>query len=381
MLRTPPALALALALALSAAAAAQQPPPGGPGMRPPPPPPPGAHHGPPPPPPPPQVIVLQAPPPASEPGPASAPVPAPTPVAPALPGAVKPFPQLQDAKPPPPLEFGAGDPAHPADAAARADAASLVAAPATTADATTAARLPRWMWLLAAACVLLLVGWRAAAAKSRALGDEAERLARTQRQLQSQHVHLKSQSEHLRQLATNDPLTGIFNRQAFSNELRQVLDHLQRFRRPLNLLLFDMDNFKQVNDGQGHLVGDQAIRMVVGVVQEHLDSDDLFGRFGGDEFMVAIADQPLDKVQQLADAIRLAVVRAAASHVPALGGLSLSIGIAQANEQQGYAAEVLFQRADTALYAAKNSGRNRVVLADETLPPPPVHATATRHLA
>jgi diguanylate cyclase (GGDEF)-like protein len=245
----------------------------------------------------------------------------------------------------------------------------------------TRVQLPGWLWLLAGACVLLLVGWRAAAAKSRALGEEAERLARTQRQLQSQHVALKSQSEQLRQLATNDPLTGIFNRQAFSGELRRVLEHLQRFRRPLDLLLFDMDNFKQINDGQGHLVGDQAIRMVVGVVQEHLDSDDLFGRFGGDEFMIAIADQPLDKVHLLAEGIRLAVVRAAGAHLPSLAGLSLSIGIAQANEAQGYDAETLFQRADTALYAAKKSGRNRVVLADESLAPPPVEATATRHLA
>ena len=67
--------------------------------------------------------------------------------------------------------------------------------------------------------------------------------------------------------------------------------------------------------------------------------------------------------------------------MPPLGGLSLSIGIAQASEQHGYAAEALFQRADTALYAAKNAGRNRVVLADDTLAPPPILAAATRHLA
>jgi diguanylate cyclase (GGDEF)-like protein len=303
-----------------------------------------------------------------------------TPKAPALPTAVQPFPQLQDAKPPPPLQFGPERDA--ANAAAAAEAAPARPSAASRAAAMlTPPPLPRWLWLLAGACVLLLLGWYAALRKSRALGDEAERLVRNQRQLQSQHVQLKSQSEHLRQLATNDPLTGILNRQAFSTELRVVLEHLQRFHRPLNLLLFDMDNFKQVNDGQGHLVGDQAIKMVVGVVQEHLDSDDLFGRFGGDEFMIAIADQPLEKVQVLADAIRLGVVRAAGTHQPPLGGLSLSIGIAQANESQGYAPDALFQRADTALYAAKNTGRNRVVLADEALAAPPVLAAATRHLA
>ena len=375
MRRSAPVLALLFALAWTALASAQHPPPGGgPGMRPPPPPP-GAPMGHPPPPPPPHAAPAPAAPASADavPAPATAPVAAvPAPAAPTVPGAVKPFPQLQEAKPPPPLEFGP-----------QARAAPELAAAAAPADPPRSlpAQLPRWLWLLAGACVLLLLAWRAAAAKSRALGDEAERLARTQRHLQSQHVQLKSQSEQLRQLATNDPLTGILNRQGFSSELRRVLDHLQRFRRPLDLLLFDMDNFKQINDSQGHLVGDQAIRMVVGVVQEHLDSDDLFGRFGGDEFMIAIADQPLEKVQVLADAIRLAVVRAAGANVPSLAGLSLSIGIAQANEAQGYAAETLFQRADTALYAAKRSGRNRVVLADDTLSPPPVEATATRHLA
>ena len=377
------ALAGVLAFALMAGAAAQHPPPGGPGIRPPPPPPgappPGGQQRPPPP-----VFgpapAQQAPSGTAAATPAVAPVAAtPPPQPPPPPGAVKPFPQLQEAAPPP-LEFAA-EREDASDAAAVRAAATPGVGAGGDAAAAPPARLPRWLWLLAGACVLLLLAWRAAATRSRALADETERMARTQRALQSQHLQLKSKSEELRQLATNDPLTGILNRQAFSSDLRTALEHLQRFRRPLNLLLFDMDNFKQVNDGQGHLVGDQAIRMVVGVVQEHLDSDDLFGRFGGDEFMIAIADQPLDKVQALADAIRLGVVRAAAGHVPALGGLSLSIGIAQANEQHGYGAEALFQRADTALYAAKNGGRNRVVLAADDLAPPPILAAATRHLA
>lgn len=82
----------------------------------------------------------------------------------------------------------------------------------------------------------------------------------------------------------------------------------------------------------------------------------------------------------MAESIRAAVVRRAASHEPSLAGLSLSIGIAQANENIGYQAESLFHRADTALYSAKKSGRNRVVLADDSLPPPPVLEAATRHL-
>jgi diguanylate cyclase (GGDEF)-like protein len=182
-------------------------------------------------------------------------------------------------------------------------------------------------------------------------------------------------------MATNDPLTGVLNRQGFAAELKTSLEHLARFRRPLNLMLIDMDNFKQINDRLGHLVGDQSLKLVVGVAREHLDSEHLFGRVGGDEFMIACADESLESTAALAEAIRAAVVKAAAQHDPPLTGLSLSVGIAQANADVGYRSETLFHRADTALYAAKHGGRNRVVLSDESLPPPPVLEAATRHLA
>jgi diguanylate cyclase (GGDEF)-like protein len=119
----------------------------------------------------------------------------------------------------------------------------------------------------------------------------------------------------------------------------------------------------------------------VGVAREHLDSEHLFGRFGGDEFMIACADESLENTATLAEAVRAAVVKGAAAHEPSLVGLSLSIGIAQANADTGYRTETLFHRADTALYAAKHGGRNRVVLSDDSLPPPPVLEAATRHLA
>ena len=273
--------------------------------------------------------------------------------------------------------------AGPIGGSALATAGALQAAsarPGGNSDALSAARLPRWLWLLAAACVALLVGWRGALRKSRALGDETERLARDQRQLLSAHTQLKSQSEHLRQLAINDPLTGVLNRQGFANDLKQVLEHLSRFHRPLNLILFDLDNFKSINDQLGHLVGDQALKLVVGVVRQHLASEDLFGRFGGDEFLIACADQSLAETAALAESIRAAVLREAALVQPPMTGLSLSLGIAQANPETGYLPDSLFQRADTALYTAKNSGRNRVVLADESLEPPPIVGAATRHL-
>jgi diguanylate cyclase (GGDEF)-like protein len=383
-------LPLLLALVLPMAALAQQPPggrgpppggmgpppPGAPGMYPPPP-------QPPPPPPPQQQFAQQA---ISEQAVQPVPVDASPVVAPAvpvekqeaaLPRPVEPFDELDNHPPPPPLEFGKSE--APRSEASKASATIAPAGPARL--VVMPQSLPGWLWLVAGAAVLSFLGWRASARRSQQLEAEAQRLARDQRQLKSAHVQLKTQSEHLRQLATNDPLTGVLNRQGFAAELRTALEHLARFHRPLNLMLIDMDNFKQINDRLGHLAGDQALKLVVGVARQHLDSEHLLGRFGGDEFMIACADESLEASAALAEAIRAGVVQAATTHEPPLTGLSLSIGIAQANEEMGYRTETLFHRADTALYAAKHGGRNRVVLSDESLPPPPVLEAATRHLA
>ncbi|HTD28394.1 MAG TPA: GGDEF domain-containing protein [Xanthomonadaceae bacterium] len=241
--------------------------------------------------------------------------------------------------------------------------------------------VPIWVWGIAAALPIALLLLTMTLRKTARLADETRRLARDQRQLQSAHRFLQNESEHLRHLAINDPLTGTLNRRAFADELRTLLDHLEKFRRPLNLMVFDLDHFKSINDQQGHLAGDIALKLVAGVVRKHLNSDDLFGRFGGDEFLIACADRSLDEAAKLADSIRRGVVEESTTCKPPLPGLSLSIGIARASPESGYHVEALFQRADTALYSAKHGGRNRVVLASDDLPRPPASEVVTRQLA
>ncbi len=240
---------------------------------------------------------------------------------------------------------------------------------------------PRWPWMLVIALLAMLLAWGASLRKAERLEDETERLSRRERVLQTAHRDLQNQSEHLRHLAINDPLTGVLNRQAFANELRELLDHLSRFNRPLNLMVFDLDHFKSINDRHGHLAGDSALKLVAGVVRKHLNSEDMFGRFGGDEFLIACADQTLDETAATADMIRCDVGVEALTCDPPLEHLSLSIGIAQANPESGYHLDDLFHSADTALYTAKREGRNRVVLASESLPPAPASATVARNLA
>ena len=274
--------------------------------------------------------------------------------------------------PPPPQSAIA--PAAPSPAVAMAPAP-----PALAADAASAG-MPWTLAGLAAALGLVLFGWWNARRRSQELALETQQLSRQQMLLKSAHLNLKAQSERLREQSILDPLTGVLNRQAFGNELREMSGHLANYNRPLNLLVFDLDHFKRINDQQGHLAGDAALKLVVGIVREHLVSADLFGRFGGDEFLIACADQPLASCQSLAEQIRAAVEKRAKTHAPPLPGLTLSMGLAQADADSGYNAESLFARADAALYEAKRRGRNCVVVADATLPAPSAAASTQRHL-
>lgn len=238
----------------------------------------------------------------------------------------------------------------------------------------------RWPWLALAASLILFLGWWFSHKKSTQLADETERLARSQRQLKAAHQHLKQHSEHLRELSMHDPLTGTLNRQAFSQDFRKSLDHLAKFSRPMNLVVFDLDHFKSINDKQGHLAGDNALKLVVGIVRQHLVSEDLFSRFGGDEFVIACADQPIQATYALAEKIRTSLEQRAGEMQPPMTGLSLSMGISQANPELGYDADSLFERADKALYAAKNRGRNQVIICDDSLPDLPDKESTRRHI-
>ena len=241
--------------------------------------------------------------------------------------------------------------------------------------------IPAWAWAIAVALPVVLLLLSYSVRRQVRLEVETRRLARHQRVLQAEQRSLRDVSEQLRHQAINDPLTGVLNRRAFADELSTLLEHLAKFGRPLDLIVFDLDHFKQINDQQGHLAGDIALKLVAGVVHRHLNSDDLFGRFGGDEFLIACADRSPDATAQLADAIRRAIVDESSTCKPPLPGLSLSMGVARANRESGYLVEALFQRADTALYTAKRGGRNRVVVASDDLPRPPASEVIARQLA
>ncbi len=170
-------------------------------------------------------------------------------------------------------------------------------------------------------------------------------------------------------LAATDPLTGVYNRAGLAQAANELFMH-RGARANVCLLIFDIDYFKNINDVYGHDVGDQVLKDFTSLVVGNIRTGDTFGRWGGEEFVLLCANTTHDGVLFLAEKIRDIIANNAFQHKHISLNLTVSIGIAYAIHEESF--ETLFKRADLALYEAKESGRNRVIisatksLADQT---------------
>jgi len=165
----------------------------------------------------------------------------------------------------------------------------------------------------------------------------------------------ETSDEALRQQAAIDRLTGVWNRARFEDESRQKILHLRRYGMPLSLLLLDIDHFKLVNDEHGHLVGDAVLKEVVARTRLSLRETDIIGRWGGEEFVLLLPSTGLDVAVGVAERIRTQIADKEFAHQ---GKVTVSIGVASCRISDDL--KDLFDRADAALYRAKNAGRNRI---------------------
>ena len=170
----------------------------------------------------------------------------------------------------------------------------------------------------------------------------------------------------LRALAQTDPLTGLANRRHVLQHAQHEIERVARTGDLVAFLMFDIDHFKQVNDTYGHSAGDMVLRTVADIAREEFRSIDTVGRIGGEEFLVVLPD--IDKEDATAAAER--VRRAIAAHKFPVGdssiGITISIGVVVPDIRTRFVTvgDVL-KATDKALYAAKNGGRNRVVVLNE----------------
>lgn len=169
--------------------------------------------------------------------------------------------------------------------------------------------------------------------------------------------------EKLLQLATIDSLTGIYNRMHFMELSRSLLAEAAAGQTPLSIILLDIDFFKSINDRYGHQYGDLALQHIVGVCRRHLQENDIFGRYGGEEFVICLPDTPLHQAAGTAEAIR-GDIEQSPLHTPA-GPVHVtsSFGVSDAH-RPNISLEELLSEADHALYTSKRSGRNAVHLSN-----------------
>lgn len=169
----------------------------------------------------------------------------------------------------------------------------------------------------------------------------------------------KKMEEELQRLATTDTLTGILNRRQFFILAEQEVERSRRYGRTLALLLYDIDHFKQVNDTFGHQAGDVVLRELAKLVHEQLRRNDIEGRVGGEEFAVLLPETTISEAVVLAERIRGIIENFAINIGETSLHITASFGVTAVKETD-VALDSIYKRADSALYEAKNAGRNRV---------------------
>jgi diguanylate cyclase (GGDEF)-like protein len=176
--------------------------------------------------------------------------------------------------------------------------------------------------------------------------------------LADRSLALRRDHDHARRLADIDALTGLYNRRGWTDRVLALDEDLGRRSESFSVLFLDLDRFKELNDQLGHEAGDAALRVLAGVMREELREQDIIGRYGGEEFVVALPGADRLHAARVAERIR-ARLQELATADPAAAMRTVSIGVATLN--LGETTTALLKRADSAMYAAKAAGRNRVV--------------------
>lgn len=170
----------------------------------------------------------------------------------------------------------------------------------------------------------------------------------------------KKRERQLVNMALFDSLTGALSRPAFFQHAEKEFTRSQRYNRPLSVMMVDIDHFKKINDEYGHQSGDNVLEIFSEAMQEEIRSTDFIGRIGGEEFALLLPDTTIKEASYLAERVRARITK-----YPYLAGdmlieVTASLGVAELNSDDREFNEIL-QRADEAMYQAKQAGRNQVI--------------------
>lgn len=179
--------------------------------------------------------------------------------------------------------------------------------------------------------------------------------------IEARTANLVRDNQKLKEMATTDALTGALNRRSFFELAEQELKKSQRYNLPLSAIMIDLDHFKSVNDTYGHQAGDVVLQSAARLIQENIREIDIFGRYGGEEFAVLMPNTPMPEVKDMAERICQMIAAHPVQVDEASIPVTASLGAAGVDDTTGLEITTLLDRADQALYQAKEGGRNRVV--------------------
>ena len=181
-------------------------------------------------------------------------------------------------------------------------------------------------------------------------------------ELEGETASLHTKMMNAKSKALEDPVTGLPNRIAYEDRLAIEVARWKRTKNQLVILVWDVDDFKQINDRFGHLAGDKALGVIGRILSARPRELDFVGRYGGEEFVMLLVDSNLDNAKKLADGIRESVAESG-FHSSANEKISITISCGVSEFRDGDSADDVFARADEAMYKAKHEGKNRVVVA------------------
>lgn len=184
----------------------------------------------------------------------------------------------------------------------------------------------------------------------------------TQKELRRRNTELEDLLQRVEVMAMTDALTGLFNRRRFVDVLKREWATSKRYKNPISVLMVDIDHFKRVNDTHGHSTGDQVLKEVANVISASLRQVDVAARYGGEEFAILLPHTRLDDAAIVAGRIHEKVRSREVALEDISLGVTVSVGAASNEDDGAQTEDELMARADAALYRAKQSGRDQVVM-------------------
>ena len=190
--------------------------------------------------------------------------------------------------------------------------------------------------------------------------QELEVLSNKIKKMEEESLQLKDKLIIAHKKAIHDSLTGLPNRLAYDNQLATEIARWRRYQTPLSLLIWDIDYFKKINDTYGHKAGDKTLILIANLLSEHCRATDFVSRFGGEEFTMLLSNTDAKSALLAANKIREVMEKTAFNSNGAKLSITLSCGVTQFTESD--TEKSAFERADKALYEAKNKGRNQCLV-------------------